>query len=478
MPDETKPENEKTTRVNRLVEILVREVSLVDRGANREKWLVRKRADMAGDTSKDGSDKATDDGKQRACKLSLPAAVKSGAMEMLSSASSRLADVIKKVKEAPASEAPASSPLPEDLLAEVKTVSSTIRGVLSKYPSTAKACTEKSEIQKIFACVTAVSKSEDTPTEKARRMLWDAMTAIDQGALKTDEEKAVTDQVVSILREAVSKADGPVAGAAKDKIVAVLETVAGRLAKVISDVNGATETSEDLPQPIPEEMGTEIADLADMLDGLVVNYLSPKSASQGEQKKVEEKMDSKEKLSQALSKLVPGQPVDEETIKAIKSAVDEMVAKTAPPATNQTEQSTETQSKETTEKAGVKMSADRRKRFHDAIGALKAIFDEVSPAEKGSWPTRSTTKAAVEKAASESRESQVVSLEKRAQEAQALVEKAQRDLATVREELAAEMRRTTPSNVHPVEKTAGEGDSAPASGETVWPSDMNAKDDF
>lgn len=109
----------------RLRDILVEEVSLVDRAANKRRFLV----------VKSGSTMAKTEETVSVAKVDLPKPVKEGLLRMLTEALERLVSVANLVRDAKETEEQMEQPVPKPLGAEILKVCELLQGALEKYPS-------------------------------------------------------------------------------------------------------------------------------------------------------------------------------------------------------------------------------------------------------------------------------------------------------------------------------------------------------
>lgn len=107
----------------RLKDILVEEVSFVDRAANKRRFLVVKHGDSMAEQ------------KESVAKVELPKPVKSVMMRMLTEALERLVSVVNAVKDAEETDAELETPVPAEIGNEIEWIANALLGCLEKYPS-------------------------------------------------------------------------------------------------------------------------------------------------------------------------------------------------------------------------------------------------------------------------------------------------------------------------------------------------------
>jgi len=161
---------------HRLSEILVEEVSLVDRAANKRHFLIVKRGGaMADEAQKDGGASVGPTAKQG--ELTIPTPVKEGLMRIVTEATERLVSVGNEVRGAQESAEQSAEPVPAELATEIKTISDLLRGALSRYPSPMS--TEATE--------------GAAPTEKADGPVSQALRAVGETAVSLATRAAEMD---------------------------------------------------------------------------------------------------------------------------------------------------------------------------------------------------------------------------------------------------------------------------------------------
>lgn len=258
----------------RLRDIIVEEVSLVDRAANRRRFLVVKNAGgkpMSG-TAKNAADdqqgqggtpESNPNGEQsggaagasaeETQKIALPKPVKEGLMRVLTEGLERLVSLSNMVKEADETDEEMEEPVPAETGKELMMISDLLRGALSKYPSPMSK---------------SVNKMDAPPREVAREILWAVHRQIDEGALDDPEMKTVAESLLNMLKEHVMPR-GEATGSAKaegevSKALAEIAEMAAELSKVAA--------SED---ELGADLISKIRKLAAALNGVAEKYPEP-----------------------------------------------------------------------------------------------------------------------------------------------------------------------------------------------------------
>jgi hypothetical protein len=194
-------------RRHRLKDIEVSEVSLVDRAANKRKFLVTKREgemlktkkrkvnkgsgliDLDGDT-----DFGTDPGHLKAAVKkgeAIPAPVKNAVQRALTEATERLMGVVQTVQRAEASSERAPRPLPESIGKEVMAVGALLQGILRSYPSPVESEDDKKDEEK--------EDTEKSMSSSARKSILETLDAVNKRiialhrALKQEEDEESDD---------------------------------------------------------------------------------------------------------------------------------------------------------------------------------------------------------------------------------------------------------------------------------------------
>lgn len=120
---------------HRLVDMIVQEVSIVDRPANQRRFLIVKRR-----TPMQGAEVVQkDDGTLTAAKQddAVPAPVKASVLTVVTAAVERLLSVAEALRAAPTTDAQVDQPLPGNLAGTVSDVARELAGVSERYPTPA-----------------------------------------------------------------------------------------------------------------------------------------------------------------------------------------------------------------------------------------------------------------------------------------------------------------------------------------------------
>lgn len=441
--------------VARLLDIITQEVSLVNRAANRRKWLVRKGSDamnlgqeifetedgtMTTETAEPESGEESRVEKQMAMPKPVKTAVL-GALEQCQTKAAKLVSDIKGMTEDETVEG-----MPQMLSNEFKGLATALRAIISRYPS---------------------PKSKDEPgAENAP-----------EPAAKSDEAGAETASEES--EEAETQKQGhSISAAMKTKALAIAEEATNKLASLINKVKAAEESDEAAGMP---------AEIAQAIEGVAAglaaggggSYPSPKAAKtdateakphtaatpdvpptppEGEGENMEKGspfsvlQEAKSVLGVVMAKLQPGKPIDEDSYQKLDKL--RSLLGSAQPNEAKEQNDGDASEKNDVKKAGAKMASARRKRLEEAIKSLLSLFKDVMPAKDlGKFPHLVVSKS-----------------ESEASEVKTKLQKAEQELAAAREEIATLKERPADSQVATVE-------SAPAAstGEVTWPMDLNAE---
>lgn len=364
-------QDENDDRVSRLVtrlqDLLVEEISAVDRAANKRRFLVIKTEgdnmptgdeivehddgtmttvgkDDAGDafgtvdtgTTDAGDASATGDTIDGTDKAT-PAGVKAAVVRMLDESAMKLDALVAKLKEA-------KGMIPPPMLGEGKAIVTMLRGIGSRYPSPkAKGEGESSD-------------NDATDVSKA-----DAAAAATALASYSAKAKALAAKVKG-LEEGDGSLPGDV-GKAIDEIAMGVEKALGLVSASKADGDMPTDEPNVDPGYATRRVVVEAAKL----------------------------------LQVALGKLSAGKPCDDESLRMIAKARD-MLASTPAKARKgdddagpSDDDATSDADREPTEKAGTKqLSRARREKFKSALDSLIKLFEEMIPEaeRKSMWPTR------------------------------------------------------------------------------------------
>jgi hypothetical protein len=198
---------------HRLVDMIVQEVSIVDRPANQRRFLiVKRRTPMEGAqvVQKDDGTLTTAEKQGEA----IPAPVQASVLTIVTAAVERLLSVAEALRATPTTDAQVDQPLPGNLAGTVADVARELAGVGERYPS---------------------------PASKA---------------------------------EAVAKVD-PIPEPVKAAVVTQLTQVAERLASVLAEVRDAPGSTEQRDAPLPAAITDQVMEIANALAGVCEKYPSP-----------------------------------------------------------------------------------------------------------------------------------------------------------------------------------------------------------
>ena len=196
---EETPESRKRRR-HRLRDIEVSEVSLVDRAANKRKFLVTKReGEMLKTIDLKGSTDFGTDPNHLKSEVrkgeAIPTPVKNVVQRALTEATERLMGVVQAVRRAEESTERAPRPLPQSIGKEIMAVGSLLQGVLRSYPSPVESDEDKKKDED--------EEKEDTEksmSTSARKAILDTLDGINKriialhSALKAEEDEGDDDE--------------------------------------------------------------------------------------------------------------------------------------------------------------------------------------------------------------------------------------------------------------------------------------------
>lgn len=445
--NERKPEEDKASdatdeKVHRLLDILTQEVSLVNRAANRQRWLVRKGSEdmLEVNENADGTlsaqpatapedaaetvvDKAPDAPVEK--KVMLPDAIKQALMKACETFKIRLESLHGKLKEAEESE---EAEEPTAVFIELKNLAMLVGGLMSKYPAPVSGAKGKNE----------EAKAEGGP----------------ETSQPSDAEVA-----------GVGKASYVLPPGYKQKFLAVVEQAMANL-KAVSDLLGGAETGDEDSAPMPPEVAKP---LQAAHDALMAGYAMGKGKAKKDDVDESEKASSpaqmlkeiENTLGVVMAKLQPGKTLDEDSYQRLDK-LRSIVASAVKNRGDDTSEEEPVMEKADVEKAGAKMSTARRKRFQAAIKSLIDLFKEVMPAsELGKMPHLMVRKAEVAEQPNPLIE-----------ELQAKLAKAGEQLVAAKEEVAALRAQPQASNVQQAEAQV-----VIQHPKELWPNDLNLLQD-
>lgn len=233
----------------RLRDILVEEVSFVDRAANRRRFLIVKQRGGNMDPTRTATNEVAETtlaaDVSAVVKVDLPGPVKEGLLRIVTEALERLVSVSNMVKEAGETSESSAEPVPVELAEEITAISDLLRGALSRYPSPMSKTAEK------------VDKA-DGPVSQGLMEVSETAMSLAASAAESDELDAATlSQVRALaakLNALAEKYPQPTAGAAPSDAPA-LEVTAETKADVPEEPEaegGAPAGGED-PAPAAED---------------------------------------------------------------------------------------------------------------------------------------------------------------------------------------------------------------------------------
>jgi hypothetical protein len=244
-------------RVHRLLDIVTQEVSLVNRAANRRRWLVRKGTEtMEGQKKTEGTKGDETKPAPVEKKVSLPKAIKDSVLKLVGTAQARLEKLVSGIK-GMKEEAEAKG-LPSEAASEFKGVATALRAINSRYP----APKAKGE-----------GEGEDEDAGAGEQ------GAADDGGEQKPKAKP-KETLPHITKEELEKA--AISAAVKTKAIATVESASKRLAAVLSQVEGAEE-KDGGEESMPEALAKELEAIAAVLEAVAGAEPEPKAAEKGEE---------------------------------------------------------------------------------------------------------------------------------------------------------------------------------------------------
>jgi hypothetical protein len=436
--------------VTRLQDLLVEEISAVDRAANKRRFLVVKtegddmptgeevfeQGDGTMTTDAFGTveaaagatdDKATDDDKPTdaidGTDKATPANVKAAVVRMLEESGSKLDALVGKLKAA-------KGFVPPPLMGEAKAIVTILRGVASRYPSP-KA---KSDEPDADATTDDSDAATGDATDVAKANAAAAATAL---AAASGKIKALVGKV-----KALEEGDGSLPGDIGKAIDAIAMAIESALGLAAAAKKADPPGDGDKDQPSGLDAGQAVIEAAKL-------------------------------LQVALGKLAAGKPCDDESLRMIGKAREVLAtaAKSKAKAKKSDDEPGDEPSdeREPTAKAGTKqLSRARREKFKGALDSLIKLFEEMIPEaeRKGMWPTRKAAEPEPEPVAKSDDDEKVVELRKAIEERDAKIAK----LAGVIKDRDDE---PGDSNLVPIGKGGGDDNGTERA---VWEHDLNEPD--
>jgi hypothetical protein len=227
---EARPSDDEDEGLHRLRDMVVEEVSLVDRAANKRRFLVVKRSDEMADDAKDGTELVPD------------------------GRGGLTAGAVSKAKKKPSAGAPDDAATDEEK---------------RKKPGAAEVDTEKARRR-------AAPEGDDEAgdAEKARRAKPDDDDGDTEKARRPKPEDDAGEEKRRKADDALTMPT-PV----KEAVLRMLTEALERLMSVANRVKEAEETDEQVDAPVPDEVGAEVTAIAALLGGVGERYPSPATKS-------------------------------------------------------------------------------------------------------------------------------------------------------------------------------------------------------
>lgn len=222
---EARTRDDQDEGLHRLRDMVVEEVSLVDRAANKRRFLIVKRSDDMPDDDKDGTELKPD------------------------GRGGLTAGGVEKAKKKPGARAAGDEPMDEEK---------------RKKPA------EGEEAEKARR---RAAGEEDDETEKARRPKDDEdETEKAKHPEGDDEDEEDEDEKKKKARKAEHLA---IPKPVKEAVLRALTEALERLMSVANQVKEAHESDEQMDAPLPDEVGAEVRAVAEVLRGVGERYPSP-----------------------------------------------------------------------------------------------------------------------------------------------------------------------------------------------------------
>jgi hypothetical protein len=385
-------------------------------------------------------------------KATLAPTVKADVIRMLERADETAAKVEAQVKAASDVEGDTA---PAPLVAAVGSVSTILRGILTKHRAAAsKADDAKADDEAEAEAADKAVKVELTIPNQIRGKVLGALGKIREG--------------IKALRADVDAAEEPDDGETEERpfpedMAKLIDTMAKTLDAAIGRTDKAEDdkAEDDADKAEPKAEGEAEAAAA-----------AAAAASKADDDKAEDDADKAAKqeggsvkeavrmLEGIAARLTPGKQVDPAAAAQLKQAIGILRAsvsgKPAEPAEDAKAKKAEDDKADETEKAGrPQMSRARGKEAMAAIATLIKVLQSMIPeSERKGWPTR---KADDKAAAEAEKAAEVEKAAAASAETAAELDKARTEIATLRKQLDDAERIAAPSNVDPVDKSNGGG---------------------
>jgi hypothetical protein len=249
---EARPRDDEDEGMHRLRDMVVEEVSLVDRAANKRRFLIVKRSDEMADDDKDGTELKPD------------------------GRGGLTAGGVEKAKKKPGARAAGDEPMDEEK---------------RKKPGAEDEDAAKARRR-------AGSEDDDEDTEKARKPKDD-----DEDEAEDDDEDGEDDDKKKARKAEHLTLPKPV----KEAVLRALTEALERLMSVANQVKEAHETEEQMDAPVPDEVGAEVRAIAEVLRGVGERYPSPAAkgaVAKGGARMAKDRLDRFQKAMAVLAEIL------------------------------------------------------------------------------------------------------------------------------------------------------------------------------
>ena len=302
---EARTRDDEDEGLHRLRDMVVEEVSLVDRAANKRRFLIVKRSDDMADDDNDGLELAPD------------------------GRGGLTAGGVEKAKKKPGARAAGGEPIDEEK--RKKPGAEDEDAEKARRRSSSEDDDDDTEKARRRA-----AGEDDEETEKARRPKDDDEDETEKAKQPEDDDEDGEDDDNKKARKAEHLT---IPKPVKEAVLRALTEALERLMSVANQVKEAHETEEQMDAPVPDEVGAEVLAIAEVLRGVGERYPSP--ATKGRVAKAgarmaKDRLDRFQKaltlLAEILKELTDGkQPAPAPTAGAAEAGVKKRDAGSAPP---------------------------------------------------------------------------------------------------------------------------------------------------
>jgi len=236
---EARTRDDEDEGLHRLRDMVVEEVSLVDRAANKRRFLIVKRSDDMADDDKDGTELKPD------------------------GRGGLTAGGVEKAKKKPGARAAGDEPMDEEKRRKPA------EGEDAEKARRRSASEDEDDTGKARR---RAAGEDDDETEKARKPKGDDEDETEKAKHPEDDDEDGEDDAKKKARKAEHLTlPKPV----KEAVLRALTEALERLMSVANQVKEAHETEEQMDAPVPDEVGAEVRAIAEVLRGVGERYPSP-----------------------------------------------------------------------------------------------------------------------------------------------------------------------------------------------------------